>query len=114
MKTNKKLVAVVAAVAVLCMSLMGCGQKLEPADQTIGALFELAAKGETDPMMNLLGFSSADEVYEAFFEEGAAVAEDTELINELKAEFASVGVEITDEELQGFSDAINAEIDNVT
>ena len=103
MKTNKKLAAVVAAVAVLCMSLMGCGQKLEPTDQTIGALFELAAKGETDPMMNLLGFSSADEVYEAFFEEGAAVAEDTELI-----------IEITDEELQGFSDAMNAVIDKVT
>lgn len=114
MKTNKKVLAVVAAVAVLCMSLMGCGQKLEPADQTIGALFELAAKGETDPMMNLLGFASSDEVFEAFFEEGAAVAEDTELINELKAEFASVGVEITDEELQEFSDAMNAVIDKVT
>lgn len=114
MKTSKKLLAIVAAALVFCMSLAGCGQKLEPADQTIGALFELAAKGETDPMMNLLGFSSSDEVFEAFFEEGAAVAEDTALIDELKNEFSSVGVELTDEELQEFSDAMNAVIDKVT
>lgn len=114
MKMKKKLLALIATLAVLCMSLTGCGQKLEPADQTVGALYELAAKDNAAPMMELLGYTSEEDVYNAFFEDGAAVTEDTEVIDELKAEFESMGVEISEEDLQEFSDAMTALVDKLT
>ena len=59
MKLRKKLIAtVVAAVAVCAVALTGCQQKLEPADQVVGALYDLAAKDDPVPMKNLLGFAS--------------------------------------------------------
>lgn len=58
MKKLKKLLAVVATMAVVCMTLTGCGEKLPPADQTISSLFELAAKNNAAPMKDLLGFAS--------------------------------------------------------
>lgn len=114
MKMKKKLVALLAVLAVLCMSLTGCGQKLEPADQTIAALFELSAKGNAAPMMELLGYESEEDVFNAFFEDGAAVLEDTEIIDELVSEFADMGLEISDEELQEFSDVMTAQIEKIT
>ena len=113
-KTGMKLVAVVTAMVMMCMAFTGCGQKLAPADQTVSALLDLAIDGKTEPMMTLLGFESEEDVYNAFFEDGAAVAQDTEIVDELKDEFESMGLEITEEELQGFSDAMTALIEKVT
>ena len=113
-KTGMKLVAVVTAMVMMCMAFTGCGQKLAPADQTVSALLDLAIDGKTEPMMTLLGFESEEDVYNAFFENGAAVAQDTEIVDELKDEFESMGLEITEEELQGFSDAMTALIEKVT
>lgn len=113
-RTGMKLIAVVTAMVMMCMAFTGCGQKLEPADQTVGALFELAAKGETESMKNLLGFASDEDVFNAFFEDGAAAAEASEIVSELKSEFDSMGVEITEEELQEFSDAMTALVNKVT
>lgn len=113
--TKKKLMAVMTAVAVMGMSLMGCGEKLTPADQNVSALFELSAKNNPAPMMELLGYENEEDVYNAFFEEGIAAAEeDAEIIEELKSEFETMGLEITDEELQEFSDAITALVNKVT
>ena len=113
-KTGMKLVAVVTAMVMMCMAFTGCGQKLAPADQTVSALLDLAIDGKTEPMMTLLGFESEEDVYNAFFEYGAAVAHDTEIVDELKDEFESRGLEIAEEEVQGFSDAMTALIEKVT
>ena len=86
-KTGMKLVAVVTAMVMMCMAFTGCGQKLAHADQTVSALLDLAIDGKTEPMMTLLGFESEEDVYNAFFEAGAAVAQDTEIVDELKDEF---------------------------
>lgn len=112
--TNKKLMAVMTAVAVMGMTLAGCGQKLTPADENVSALFELSAKNNPAPMMELLGYETEEDVYNAFFEDGVAASEDTEIIEELKYEFESMGLEISEEELGEFSDAMNALFDKVT
>lgn len=107
---KKKVLAVIATVAVLCMTLTGCGEKMIPADQTIGALFELAAKSNAAPMQELLGFESEADVRSAFFEEGA----DMELVDELKNELTSVGVDLTDEEVQEITDSMMAVLNKIT
>ena len=112
--TKKKLMAVMTAVAVMGMSLVGCGAKLTPADQNISALYELSAKNNPAPMMELLGYETEEDVYNAFFEDGVAASEDTEIIEELKYEFESMGLEISEEELGEFSDAMSALFDKVT
>lgn len=112
--TKKKLMAVMTAVAVMGMTLVGCGEKLTPADQNVSALFELSAKNNPQPMMDLLGYETEEDVYTAFFEDGIAASEDTEVIDELKSEFESMGLEISEEELSDFSDAMNALFDKVT
>lgn len=113
-KTGMKLVAVVMTMIMMCMAVIGCGQKLAPADQTVSALLDLAIYGKTDPMMNLLGFTSEEDVYNAFFEDGKAAAEDTEIIEELTSQFSDMGIEITEEEIQEFSDSMSALVDKVT
>lgn len=110
MKKLKKMLAIVAAMAVLCMTLTGCGEKLTPADQTISALFELASKNNTAPMKELLGFASDEDVRSAFFEEGA----DVELVDELKNELASAGVELSDEEVQDLTDSLEVMLGKLT
>lgn len=113
-KTGMKLVAVITAMVMACMTFVGCGQKLAPADETTKALLDLAINGTTEPMMTLLGFETEEDVYNAFFEDGAAVAQDTEIVDELKDEFESMGLEITQEELQEFSDAMTDLVKKVT
>lgn len=110
MKKLKKVLAIVAAMAVLCMTLTGCGEKLTPADQTISALFELASKNNAAPMKDLLGFASDEDVRSAFFEEGA----DVELVDELKSELTSAGVELSDEEVQELTDSLEVMLNKLT
>lgn len=109
-KIKNKVFAVIAMMAVLCMTLTGCGEKLVSADQTVGALFELAAKGNAAPMQELLGFESEDDVRSAFFEDGA----ETELVDELENQFLSAGLELTDDELQALTDSIQTVLDKIT
>lgn len=113
-KTGTKLVAVVTAMVMMCMALTGCGQKLAPADQTVSALLDLIIADKTEPMMTLLGYESEEDVYNAFFEDGAAAVQDTEIVEELKSGFDSMGLEMTEEELQEFSDAMASLVEKVT
>lgn len=110
MKKLKKLLAVVATMAVVCMTMTGCGEKLPPADQTISSLFELAAKNNAAPMKDLLGFASEEEVRSAFFEEGA----DVELVDELKSELESAGVELSEEDVQDLTDSLETMLNKIT
>lgn len=113
-KTGMKLVAVVTAMVMMCMALTGCGQKLAPADQTVSALLDLIIADKTEPMMTLLGYESEEDVYNAFFEDGVAAVQDTEIVDELKSGFDSMGLEMTEEELQEFSDAMASLVEKVT
>lgn len=107
---KKKLLAVIAAMTMLCMTLAGCGEQLAPADQTVSALFELAAKSNAAPMKDLLGFASEEDVRSAFFEEGA----DTELIDDLRSELTAAGIEMSDEDIQEFTDSMLAMLAKIT
>ncbi len=109
-KMKTKVLAVIATMAVLCMTLTGCGEKLVPADQTVGALFELAAKDDASKMKDLLGFASEEDVRSAFFEEGA----DTAMVDEIKSELTSAGIEMTDEEIQKLSDSMTTMLNKIT
>lgn len=109
-KMKTKVLAVIATIAVLCMTLTGCGEKLVPADQTVGALFELAAKDDASKMKDLLGFASEEDVRSAFFEEGA----DTAMVDEIKSELTSAGIEMTDEEIQKLSDSMTTMLNKIT
>jgi len=97
-------------MTMLCMTLAGCGEQLAPADQTVSALFELAAKSNAAPMKDLLGFASEEDVRSAFFEEGA----DTELIDDLRAELTAAGIEMSDEDIQEFTDSMLAMLAKIT
>ncbi|MDE5908896.1 MAG: hypothetical protein K2H52_09200 [Lachnospiraceae bacterium] len=108
-KMTKKVLAVVATMAIMCMTLTGCGSKMAPADQTVSALFELAAKSNAAPMKDLLGFASEEDVRSAFFEEGA----NTELVDELSSQLTSAGVNLSDEELQEITDSMMAVLDKI-
>ena len=108
-KMTKKVLAVVATMAIMCMMLTGCGSKMAPADQTVSALFELAAKSNAAPMKDLLGFASEEDVRSAFFEEGA----NTELVDELSSQLTSAGVNLSDEELQEITDSMMAVLDKI-
>lgn len=107
---KKKLLAVIAVMAMLCMTLTGCGEKLAPADQTVGALFELTAKSNAAPMKELLGFASDADVRSAFFEEGA----DMELVDDLKSELTAAGIEMSDEDVQSFTDSMMTMLNKIT
>ena len=109
-RVTKKLLAVAAVIAVLCVTLTGCGSKMAPADETVGALFELAAKDNTAPMKQLLGFDSDEAVRSAFFEEGS----DVEMAEEMKDILTDAGVEMTDEDIQGLSDSMASMLNKIT
>lgn len=109
-KMKKMLVAVVVTMAMMCMMLTGCGQKVPAADETMSALFELYAKENTAPMKDLLGFASDEDVINAYFEEGAIV----DYAGEMAAEFTNLGLEVAEEDVQAFTDAIVAMINKAT
>lgn len=111
MKSIKKLTAIVAMMAVLAMSALGCGQKLAPADQTIGALFELTGKNNAAPMKELLGFASEEEVMNAFFEEGVAEKGMEESIEEA---LAAADMEMSEEDMADFTTTLTDMINKIT
>ena len=58
-----KLAVLLAAVMMVCsIALTGCQSKLVPADQVVGALYELTVKENAVPVKDLLGFASEDDV----------------------------------------------------
>lgn len=107
---KKKVLAVIATVALMCMTLTGCGEKMVPADQTVGALFELAAKNNATPMKDLLGFASVEDVHSTFFDEGT----EAELVDQLKSELSSAGVELSDEDAQELTDSMTTMLNKIT
>lgn len=109
-RTKRTLVAIVAMMAIVCMSLVGCGPKAAPADQSISALFELYAKNNAAPMQELLGFESEEAVNAAFFEEDAEV----DLVAEMTSIIEDAGVEMTEEEIQGFTDSLVEMVNRAT
>ena len=60
-------------------------------------------------MKDLLGFASEEDVYSAFFEEGA----ETELVDELSSQLTSAGVNLTEEELQKITDSMTAVLNKI-
>lgn len=101
-KIKKRVFAVIAIMTIMCMTLTGCGSKIAPADESVSALFELAAKSNAAPMKDLLGFASEEDVRNTFFEEDA----DMELVEKLSSEFTSAGVDLSDEEIQEVTDSM--------
>lgn len=103
MKNMKKKLAVIAAAVVMTCSvvLTGCQQKLVPADQVVGAMYDLVVKDNAVPMKDLLGFASEDDVRSSLMEDG-----DTKLADMFKDEFASYGMEFDETELQEMSDTM--------
>lgn len=109
-KAAKKLSAVAAVIALLCAALTGCGSKMAPADESVGALFELAVKDNTAPMKQLLGFDSDEAVRSAFFEEDSYM----ELAEGMKEALTNAGVEMTDEDIQELSDSMTSMLNKIT
>lgn len=103
MKNMKKKLAVIAAAVVMTCGLVltGCQQKLVPADQVVGAMYDLVVKDNAVPMKDLLGFASEDDVRTSLMEDG-----DTKLVDMFKDEFASYGMEFDETELQEMSDTM--------
>lgn len=111
MKQMKRAAGLILAIMMFCsMALSGCQQKLEPADQVVGALYELALKDNAVPMKDLLGFASEDDVRAAIMEDGY----ENSMIDEIRSEFTSFGVEISDEELQAMIDTMMGMLDKLT
>ena len=84
MRNMKRNFAVLAAtvMAVCSIALTGCQQKLEPADQVVGALYELSVKENATPMKDLLGFASDEDVKTALMDDSA----ETDLVSMFKSE----------------------------
>lgn len=101
-RTRRTLTAIVAMMALVCMMLTGCGAKSAPADQSINALFELYAKNNAAPMQELLGFESVEAVNAAFFEDDT----DADIVAEMKSIIEDADVEMTEEEIQSFTDSL--------
>lgn len=110
MKLKKKILTIAAVMALACMTLTGCGEKLVPADQTVGAIFELTAKSNPAPMKDLLGFASEEDVNSTFLAEGA----DTELVEQFQEQFTAQGLTMSDESVQAFADALEGMLDKLT
>lgn len=101
---RKKLAVVAAAVVMTCsVALTGCQQKLAPADQVVGAMYDLVVKDNAVPMKDLLGFASEDDVKTALMEDS-----DTKMADMFKDEFASYGIDFTDEELDEMSSTMQS------
>lgn len=110
MKSIKKITAIIAMTAVLAMSVLGCGKKLAPADQTIGALFELAAKNNAAPMKELLGFNSEQEVKDAFLEEGA----DLSMAEMVADSLEDSGLDISDEDMADLTQTMTNMVNKIS
>ena len=77
-----KLAVLLAAVMMICsVALTGCQSKLVPADQVVGAMYELTVKENATPMKDLLGSGMGIE----FTDEEVAEMSDTmsKLLNKL-------------------------------
>ena len=111
MRNMKRSFAVLAAtvMAVCGIALTGCQQKLEPADQVVGALYELSVKENAAPMKDLLGFASEEDVKTTLMEDSA----ETDLVSMFKSEFEAAGIEFSDEEVAEMSDALQGLIDKL-
>ena len=111
MRNMKRNFAVLAAtvMAVCGIALTGCQQKLEPADQVVGALYELSVKENAAPMKDLLGFASEEDVKTTLMEDSA----ETDLVSMFKSEFEAAGIEFSDEEVAEMSDALQGLIDKL-
>lgn len=103
MRNMRKRFAVIAAAVVMTCSvaLTGCQQKLVPADQVVGSMYDLVVKDNAVPMKDLLGFASEDDVKKSLMEDA-----DSKLSDMFKDEFASYGMEFSEEELQEMSDTM--------
>lgn len=108
-KAKKRVFAVITILAIMCMTLTGCGSKIAPADETVIALFELAAKNNATPMKDLLGFASEEDVRSTFFEEGA----DIELADKLSSELTSADIDLSDEEIKKITDSMTAVLNKI-
>ena len=93
-RLRKKILTAIAALSVACMALAGCGSaELAPANQTVGAIFELTAKSNMTPMKDLLGFASEDDVRSTFLAEGS---DSDDLVSQFQAQFTAEGVTMSD------------------
>ena len=96
-RMKRKAIAIAAGLLAVCsVALTGCQSKLAPADQSVGALYELFVKSNAAPMKDLMGFASEDDVKTALIEGSA----EEDIVSELKATFTSAGIEVSDEEAQ--------------
>ena len=111
MRNMRRNFAVLAAtvMAVCSIALTGCQQKLEPADQVVGALYELSVKENATPMKDLLGFASEEDVKTALMDDSA----ETDLVSMFKSEFEAAGIEFSDEEVEEMSNALQGLIDKL-
>lgn len=98
-----KLAVLLAAVMMICsVALTGCQSKLVPADQVVGAMYELTVKENATPMKDLLGFASEDDV------RASLLTDDYEEMSDMfKNEFSGMGIEFTDEEVAEMSDTMS-------
>lgn len=99
---KRKLAVLVAAVMMVCsIALTGCQGKLVPADQVVGAMYDLTVKENATPMKDLLGFASEDDV------RSSLLADDyTDMTDMFKEEFSGMGIEFSEEELKDMSDTM--------
>ena len=105
-----KLAVLLAAVMMICsVALTGCQSKLVPADQVVGALYELSVKENATPMKDLLGFASEEDVKTALMDDSA----ETDLVSMFKSEFEAAGIEFSDEEVEEMSNALQGLIDKL-
>ena len=103
-RLRKKILTALAALSVACMALAGCGSaELAPANQTVGAIFELTAKSNMTPMKDLLGFASEDDVRSTFLAEGS---DSDDLVSQFQAQFTAEGVTMSDESVKEFADVL--------
>lgn len=99
---RKRLAVIAAAVVMTCsVALTGCQQKLVPADQVVGSMYDLVVKDNAVPMKDLLGFASEEDVKKSLMEDA-----DSKLSDMFKDEFASYGMEFSEDELQEMSDTM--------
>lgn len=111
MKQVKRATGLILAAVMICsMALMGCQSKLKPADQVIGALYDLAAKDDAVPMKDLLGFANEDDVRSSILEDGYEAT----LINQFSQELSAYGIDATDEDIQEMADNMMVMLDKLT
>ena len=111
-RLKTKILTSIAALSVACMALTGCGgADLAPANQTVGAIFELTAKSNMTPMKDLLGFASEDDVRSTFLAEGS---DSDDLVSQFQEQFTAEGVTMSDESVKEFADALEGMLAKLT